>query len=53
MILKQLFVAVPVALLVLVNGTAKAGQIINELGSVWLRERQVGCEGARKRTQAG
>ena len=33
MILKQLFGAVPVALLVLGNGAAKAGQIINEAGT--------------------
>jgi hypothetical protein len=33
MILKQLFGAVPVALLVLGNGAAKAGQIINEAGA--------------------
>ena len=33
MILKQLFGAVPVALLFFGNGAAKAGQIINELGA--------------------
>ena len=33
MILKQLFGAVPVALLVLGNGAAKAGQTINEAGA--------------------
>ena len=34
MILKQLFGAVPVVLLVLGNGATKAGQIINEAGDL-------------------
>ena len=49
MILKQLFGAVPVALLVLGNGAAKAGQIINERWGPCLRRATSGMRRSLKK----
>ena len=50
---RQLVVAVPAALLILGSGAANAGRAHKRCGHHGLRERQMGREGARERTQAG